>query len=118
MTGLAEPASPLSAGSLLQLTLSLAAIVGLILALGWLLKRFRLATPRSGGDMAVLDEIVLGPRERIALVRVGEAQVLVGIGSGGIVPLTPLATPIAINTSVRAPAFADRMRDLMKRPGA
>lgn len=117
MTVLAEPASPLSVGSLAQLTLSLAAIVGLIFALGWLLKRFRLAAPRAGGDMVVLDEIVLGPRERIALVRVGEAQVLVGIGAGGIVALTPLATPIAISAAGRAPAFADRLRELMKRPG-
>ena len=67
--------------------------------------------------MAVLDQIVLGPRERIALVRVGEAQVLVGIGAGGIVPLTPLATPILITGAAAAPAFADRLRDLMKRPG-
>ena len=37
-----------------------------------------------------------GPRERIVLLRVGESQVLVGIGAGGVVGLTPLATAIVI----------------------
>jgi flagellar biogenesis protein FliO len=56
------------------------------------------ALPRGSGDMAVLDQVAaIGPRERIALVRVGDAQVLVGIGAGGIVPLTPLANPNRCN---------------------
>jgi len=40
------------------------------------------------------------------LVRVGDAQVLIGIGAGGIVPLTPLSTPIALQPAAAAPAFA------------
>ena len=68
--------------------------------------------------MAVLDELSVGPRDRIVLIRVGESQVLVGIGASGLVPLTPLAVPIALKGGTPAPAFADRLRDLMKRPGA
>ena len=116
MTGLAQPASPLSVGSLTQLTLSLIAIIALILAIGWVLKRFKLASPRSSADMTVLGELSIGPRERIALIRVGDAQILVGISAGGIVPLMPLAAPIAL-TGARAPAFAERLREMMKRPG-
>jgi flagellar protein FliO/FliZ len=111
------PASPLSIGSLAQLTLSLIAIVALIFALSWVLKRLRFSTPSSAGDMAVLDVLSVGPRERIALIRVGDAQVLVGIGTNGIVPLSPLASPIHLNITTPAPAFADRLRELMKRPG-
>jgi flagellar protein FliO/FliZ len=111
-----QPASPLSVGSLTQLTLSLIAIVALILAIGWLLKRFKLAGPRGSSDMAVIDELKLGPRERIVLVRVGQAQLLVGVGSSGLMPLTPLAMPIVLKTGAGAPAFAERLRDMMKRP--
>jgi flagellar protein FliO/FliZ len=118
MTGLAQPASPLSVGSVAQLTLSLIAIVALILAISWALKKLKLAGPRSSGGIAVIDQLSLGPRERIVLVRVGEAQVLVGIGAGGLVPLTPLTAPIVLKAAAPAPAFADRMRDLMKRPGS
>ena len=117
MTALAQPASPLSVGSLMQLTLSLMAIVALILAISWALKRLKLAGPRGSGEIAVLDELSVGPRERIMLIRVGESQVLVGVGASGLVPLTPLAAPIVLKGGAAPPAFADRLRDMMKRPG-
>lgn len=117
MTALAQPASPLSISSLTQLTLSLVAIVALILAIGWVLKRFKLGTPRGSVDSEVLDQLSVGPRERVVLARVGEAQVLIGVGPGGIVPLAPLAAPITLKALQSTPAFAERLRDLMKRPG-
>jgi flagellar protein FliO/FliZ len=117
MTAMAQPASPLSVGSLAQLTLSLIAIVALILVISWALKRLKLAGPRGSGDIAVVDELSVGPRERIVLIRVGESQVLVGIGAGGLVPLTPLALPIVLKGGTPAPPFAERLRDMMKRPG-
>jgi flagellar protein FliO/FliZ len=115
--GTAVPASPLSIGSLAQLTLSLLLIVGLILAISWAMKRFRLAGPRGRGDITVLDQLALGPRERIVLVGVGAAQVLIGIGASGMVALTPLEKPIDLNPAPAVPAFADRLRELMRRPG-
>jgi flagellar protein FliO/FliZ len=118
MSGMAQPASPLSVSSLAQLTLSLIAIVALIFAISWALKRFRLAGPRGRGQIAVLDELTLSPRERIVLIRVGDAQVLVGVGAGGMVSLTPLATPVTLSETQATPLFADRLRDFMKRPGA
>jgi flagellar protein FliO/FliZ len=117
MTAMAQPASPLSVSSVAQLTLSLVAIVALILAISWALKRFKLAGPRGRGEIAVLDELAVGPRERIMLIRVGASQVLVGVGASGMVALTPLATPIVLSAGAAAPVFADRLRDFMKRPG-
>jgi flagellar protein FliO/FliZ len=105
-------------GSLAQLTLSLLAIVALIFAISWALKRFKLTNLRGRGEITVIDELALGPRERIVLLEVGSSQVLVGIGAGGLVDLTPLSTPIVLKGVVPAPAFADRLRDLMKRSGA
>jgi flagellar protein FliO/FliZ len=117
MTAMAQPASPLSVGSLTQLTLSLIAVVALILAIGWVLKRFKLAAPRGSADAEILDQLNLGPRERVVLIRIGEAQVLVGVGASGIVPLTPLAVPIALKAAGPTPPFAERLRDMMKRSG-
>jgi len=118
MTSAASPVSPLSVSSVAQLTLSLIAIVALIIAISWVLKRLKLAGPRGRGEISVLDELTLGPRERILLIRVGESQVLIGIGAGTIVGLTPLAANIALNGAPPAPVFADRLREFMKRPGA
>ena len=123
MNGIAQPASPLSVGSVAQLALSLAAIVAFILALSWVLKRLKLGTSRSRGDIAILDQLALGPRERIVLVRVGDSQVLLGVGTGSVVSLTPLAVPIAVKSARGGPGpdgstFAERLRDFMKRPGS
>jgi flagellar protein FliO/FliZ len=118
MTAVAQAASPLSVGSLTQLTLSLIAIVGLILAISWALKRLKLASPRGSGEIAVIDELCVGPRDRIVLIRVGDSQLLVGVGASGLVPLTPLATPIVLEGVGKTPAFAERLRELLKRPGS
>jgi flagellar protein FliO/FliZ len=118
MTGLSQPVSPLSVSSLAQLTLSLVAIVGLIFAISWVLKRLKVSAPRGRGQIAVLDELILGARERVMLLRVGDSQVLVGIGAGGLVALTPLNTPIALKELPPTPVFADRLREFMKRPGS
>ena len=115
MTTLAPPASPLSAGSVAQLSLSLAAVVALIFAVSWIVKRLKLGTPRSRGELAVIDELALGPRERLVLVRVGDAQVLLGVGA--VAALTPLDKPIAVKASSGGSAFAERLREYMKRPG-
>jgi flagellar protein FliO/FliZ len=114
---MAQPASPLSVSSLAQLTLSLLLIVALIFAISWVLKRFKLAGPRGRGEITVIDQLNVGPRERILLIRVGDRQVLVGVGAGGMVGLTPLATAIEISPSADAPQFADRLREFIKRPG-
>ena len=119
MTGLSQPGSPLSVSSLAQLTLSLVVIVGLIFAISWVLKRLKVSAPRGGrGQIAVLDELTVGARERVMLLRVGDSQVLVGIGAGGLVALTPLSNPIVLKESPPTPVFADRLREFMKRPGS
>jgi flagellar protein FliO/FliZ len=118
MTGIVQPASPLSVGSVAQLTLSLVAVVALIFAVSWVLKRFKLAGPRGRGEIAVIDELALGARERVVLLRVGNSQVLVGVSASGLASLEPLATPIALSGAPPPPDFADRLRELMKRTGA
>lgn len=111
------PTAAVPAGGLLQLTLSLIVVVTLIFAITWLVKRFNLSAPRASRAMAVVDELMLGPRERLLIVRVGEAQVLLGVGSNGVVALTPLQTAISIPDSAPDLGFAARLREIMNRNG-
>ncbi len=118
MTTPAPVASPFAFGHLAQLTLSLALIVGLIYALAWVLRRVRTGGAPSRGDIVILDQLHIGPRERIVLVGIGHAQVLVGVGAAGMVALTPLADPLVSGrTDLPAQAFATKLRDLMQRQG-
>lgn len=113
-----NPASPFSFGSLAQLTVTLLLIVGLIFALSWLLKRLRIAVPRSSGALVVLDELAVSPRDRVVLVGVGASQLLVGVGANGLVALVPLPAPIALPPrSSSSEGFADKLRELLTRQG-
>jgi flagellar protein FliO/FliZ len=102
---------------MLQLTLSLIVVVALIFAITWVVKRLNLAVPRASRAMAIVDELTLGPRERLLIVRIGEAQLLLGVGANGVVALTPLAAAISIPDSAPDSGFAARLREMMSRSG-
>jgi flagellar biogenesis protein FliO len=101
---------------LAQLTLSLLCHRRrLIFAIGWVMKRLKLAGPRGSRRYRGHRRTERGTPRTHLLVRVGDAQVLVGVGAGGR-GLTPLASPIAVKGPAPAPPFAERLRDFMKRP--
>ncbi|AKH20193.1 flagellar biosynthetic protein FliO [Sedimenticola thiotaurini] len=76
--------SPLSGGMLLQTAGGLLLILGLIFAIGWLLRRFGRLPMASKGDITILSGVSLGPRERAVLLRVGDTRLLVGVAPGRI----------------------------------
>lgn len=73
------------AGHLLQTTLGLLFVVGLLLALVWLLKRMGIGNQqRRGGFYKVLATSALGPREKIVLVEIGDTWLVLGMTSNSI----------------------------------
>jgi flagellar protein FliO/FliZ len=82
-------------GGLGEVTLALAVVLAAIFALAWLVRRLRLATGRAG-PLAVLAEVRLGPKERAVLVKVGAAQLLVGVAQGQVNTLHVLAEPVEV----------------------
>src|SRR5262249_55035075 len=102
----------------LQMMLSLALVVALIVALSWVVGRLRRVQRSSPGPLAILGELVVGPKERVLLVRVGEGQALVGVGGAGVTSLSLLDKPVqAENAAVDAGTFAQRLREIMNRSG-
>jgi len=114
----AASAAPSSGGGLLEVTLALLVIVGLIAGLAWLMKRARGFGIAGQDRIQVLSERSLGPKERCVLVRIGATQILVGVAAGHVTPLhvfpegantdAPPATPLAVSLT---PSF----KDLLKR---
>jgi flagellar protein FliO/FliZ len=93
-------------GGLGEVTVALAAVLAAIFALAWLVRRLRVVGGRTG-TLAVLAEVRLGPKERAVLVKVGAAQLLVGVAQGQVNTLHVLAEPVDI-TAGGARAVAER----------
>jgi flagellar protein FliO/FliZ len=94
---------PLGTGSVLQLTLSLGAVVAAIFGLGWLLRRVHGLPGSTHRALRVVATLPVGTRERIAIVQAGDTQVLIGLSPGRIQTLHVLERPVG---AAAAPAAA------------
>jgi flagellar protein FliO/FliZ len=76
---------------LLQHLLSFVLVIGLMLGLLWALKRLQggALMQRKHQRLQVLETLSLGPRQKLALVRVDGQQMLVGVTAGQINALGP-----------------------------
>ncbi|MBA1187855.1 flagellar biosynthetic protein FliO [Pseudomonas entomophila] len=102
-------------GQVLQMVLGLLAVLGLIFVMAWLLRRVQGSTPQRGQVIEILGSRTIGPRDRLLLVQVGKAQILLGHSPGSIEALHVLAEPVEVPASARqaTPEFAQRLMELM-----
>jgi flagellar protein FliO/FliZ len=86
------PVEVLSPGTMLQFALGLAAVLGLILAAGWVMKRSALGKS-APGMIKVLAGAAVGQRERIVIVEVADVRMVLGVAPGQVTTLhsIPLA---------------------------
>ncbi|WP_166364114.1 flagellar biosynthetic protein FliO [Pseudomonas akapageensis] len=103
------------ASQLTQMVLGLLLVLGLIFFLAWLLRRVQRATPRGGQVIELVGAKVLGPRERLVLVQVGNEQILLGLTPGRITPLHVMAQPVEVPAAAQqaTPEFAQRLMELL-----
>lgn len=120
----AETAVPgVDAGALIRLIVGLIAVLAMILALAWLLKRSGGVGRPLGGKLRVLGALSVGQRERVVLVQVGEKQLLLGVAPGRVQALHVLEQPLEGPEEPprgaagrRGETFAERLRGLMQPP--
>lgn len=112
------PAVPSPTAGLVQVLVSLVFILLVIVALAWLATRLRL-TPRSASTaLKVLADVPVGTKERVVLVKVGDAQALVGVGPDGVRSLQLLDRAVELPADEATGAFADRLKQLMTKGNA
>ncbi|NOV24354.1 flagellar biosynthetic protein FliO [Cupriavidus necator] len=94
------------AASLAQAGLGLFAIIALILGIAWVARRAGLVRHATGGAIKVVGSTMLGARQRLVLVEVGDSWLVLGVSPGEIRPLHTLAagTPAASQTIVHGAA--------------
>ncbi len=102
--------------SLLQTLLGLVAVLLVIGAAAWMLRRIGPLQAGANGAMRVLGGLSMGARERVVLIQVGQTQLLLGVAPGRVQTLHVLDPPLPL-AKIPAPAaapFAERLARLMK----
>ena len=109
---------------LLQTTLGLLAVLAVIVAIAWAVKRFGNLRGGVQGQMKIVGGISLGTRERVVLLQVGEQQLVLGVAPGQIRTLHVLEQPLSTGDSgtpvadkADASSFAMRMQSALKNRG-
>lgn len=111
----AVPGSPL-----LQVSGALLGIIAFILIAAWLAKRFGVAGKTAGTrGLKVSASTTLGPRERVVIVDVEDARLVLGVTASTINVLHKLPpAPVTVDERAQAPAdFQSVMKSLLKRSG-
>lgn len=102
-----------------QMTVGLVMVLALIFALAWAVRRFGRVQSLPTGALRVLGGLSLGTRERLVLVKVGNAQLLLGVAPGRVQTLHVLAEPIEFSSpedvGTGARDFADRLQNALRR---
>lgn len=73
---------------------ALAAVLALIFAAAWVLKRIQHGQASGRQHLKVVSILPLSTRERVVLIQAGEEQVLMGVSGAGIQHLHTLEKPI------------------------
>lgn len=125
-----QVALPASSGSgaagLLQTIFALLLVLGLLIGLAWLLKRYG---PKPGGGLAnlrVVGALNIGGRERIIVVEVGDQWIVVGAAPGRVNALHTMprqdvdlgAGTGAAQGGIPATRFADWLKNTMDKRNA
>ena len=114
----AEPAKlqQVPVANMSDIMLTLFMVVGLIFACGWLVKKWMNGQTGMAGQkhLKIISALPFGTRERIALIQVGDQQLVVGITAQSINTLHVLDTPIAPEAATAPNAFQLKLASLMK----
>jgi flagellar protein FliO/FliZ len=106
---------PVAMTSLWQLTLGMLLVLGLIVAIAWLLKRTGRFQMAAGGGLRILGGLSMGSRERVVLIQAGETQLLLGVAPGRVQTLHVLDQPLPTKQASTHPGFADQLGRLLNK---
>ncbi|KAB1509902.1 flagellar biosynthetic protein FliO [Photobacterium damselae] len=94
---------------------SLLLVIGLIFLLAWLVKRMRVTGFKGRQqELQIISQLAVGTKERIALVQVGQEQVLVGITAHNISLLTKLEHPVTLDKAAESD-FASQLNAFLNK---
>lgn len=101
----------------LQLGLGLLLVVGLIVVMGYLMRRVGPLAPQGGQHIRLISALPMGPRDRLLLVDVGGKQILLGASPGRINTLHVFDEPVAEipQDKLAGGDFAQKLQSFLRR---
>lgn len=87
-------ASPVSFISLLQVLFALLIVLGAIGLFAWLMRRFVPGQAGAGGVLKVVGGVMVGPKERLVVVEVGDTWLLLGVAASSVTLVHSMPKPL------------------------
>jgi flagellar protein FliO/FliZ len=124
-TPAAEPVRSFAAAGLLQAGLGLAVVIGLIFLFAWVVRRFGLQASGNGRLLKVVSSAMVGQRERVVVVEIGDSWLVLGVAAGQVRALHTMpaqslpetqAAP-AMNGFAAAGTFSQKFRESINQLG-
>lgn len=104
-----------AAGGLFSVLFGLIVVIAIIMALAWMARRVGMARQSDNALIQVVGAASLGARERVAVVQVQDAWIVVGISAAGVTSLATLPKGSApLSPLMDSPAgFAGRLKAML-----
>ncbi len=105
-------------GSLFQALLGLIIVLAILFGFLWLLRRLAPGRMGAQGVVRVVGGVMVGPRERVVVVEVGDDWLLVGVAAGHVSHLHTLPKPPGMSVAPDLPfpsPFAGKLAELLSR---
>jgi len=112
-------ASNSSWGVLFQGLLGLLLVLAVMAGFFWFLRRLSPGQTGAQGAVKVVGGVMVGPRERVVVLEIGETWLLVGVGGGQVSPLHHMPKPTSFDMPAMAVSsgFAEKLKDLLPKSG-
>jgi len=106
-------AAPSDSGGITSLVVALILVAGAAAAATWVLRHWKGSVARREGPLQLLHVVAVGPKERLALVKIGGRYLVVGITPASITRVAELSD---IQDNVRE-TQQDNVRDIFTGTG-
>ncbi len=116
----AEPPALSTGSALLQGLLGLLLVLAALMAFFWFLRRYSPGQTGAQGVVKVVGGVMLGTREKLVVVEVGDTWLLLGVGGGQVNTLHTLPRPDGVGAApVNDPlsGFSDKLKEVLHRRG-
>lgn len=105
--------APDTLATVMSLGAGLLAVVAIIYGCAWLIRRMSGMTGMNNNAIKVVSVLAIGARERIALVEVGQQQILLGITPTAIRTLHVFDEPVVDPGSAGSGDFARKLQSMI-----